>query len=82
MNLAAAQGRVIVSADTDFGALLAHRRASEPSVVLVRELVEVPPRDLVDVIVRHLDVLEAHLAAGAIAAFTASGVRVRGLPIR
>jgi predicted nuclease of predicted toxin-antitoxin system len=67
MNLAVAQGRVIVSADTDFGALLAHRRVREPSVVLVRELVEMPPRDLVDVIVRYLDVLEAHLAAGAIA---------------
>jgi predicted nuclease of predicted toxin-antitoxin system len=82
MNLAVAQGRVIVSADTDFGALLAHRRVREPSVVLVRDLVEMPPRDLVDVIVRYLDVLEDHLAAGAIAAFTAKGVRVRGLPIR
>ena len=80
--MAAALGRVIVSADTDFGALLAHHRATEPSVLLVREIVEMLPRDLVDVIVRHADVLEAPLAAGAIAAFTAKGVRVRGLPIR
>lgn len=82
MTRAAAQGRMIVSADTDFGALLAHHRATGPSVLLVREIVEMLPGELVDVIVRHLDVLEVHLAAGAIAAFTAKGVRVRGLPIR
>ena len=58
MTMAAAQGRMIVSADTDFGALLAHHRATGPSVLLVREIVEMPPRELVDVIVRHLDVLE------------------------
>jgi predicted nuclease of predicted toxin-antitoxin system len=80
--MAAAQGRIIVSADTDFGALLAHRRVKKPSVLLVRQLAELPPPELVDVIVRHLDVLQAHLEAGAVAAFTARGVRVPGLQIR
>jgi predicted nuclease of predicted toxin-antitoxin system len=82
MTMAAGQGRVIVSADTDFGALLAHRRAAEPSVLLVRELVEMSPQGLVRVVVGHLDILEDHLAAGAIAAFSDKGVRVRRLPIR
>jgi predicted nuclease of predicted toxin-antitoxin system len=33
--MAQSQGRVIVSADTDFGALIAQAKAVEPSVVLV-----------------------------------------------
>ncbi|MET9341601.1 DUF5615 family PIN-like protein [Nonomuraea sp. NPDC003804] len=32
MELAIVDGRTIISADTDFGALLAHARATEPSV--------------------------------------------------
>jgi hypothetical protein len=50
--------------------------------MLVRELLEMPPQGLVRVVVGHLDILEDHLAAGAIAAFTDKGVRVRRLPIR
>lgn len=82
VDLAVTQDRVIVSADTDFGALLAHRRASQPSVLLVREIADRRPAELVRMIVGQLDVLETHLAAGAIAAFTRKGVRVRRLPIR
>ncbi|WP_214109285.1 DUF5615 family PIN-like protein [Acrocarpospora catenulata] len=82
MTLAVADGRVIISADTDFGALLAQTRATEPSVILVRELLGLRPPDLVNIIIDHLDVLEPHLQAGAVAAFTTSGIRVRALPLR
>ncbi|MEV0144760.1 MULTISPECIES: DUF5615 family PIN-like protein [unclassified Nonomuraea] len=82
MELAVADSRTIISADTDFGALLAHARATEPSVILVRELVELRPPELVNVILANLEVLEQHLQTGAIAAFTPGGIRVRALPLR
>ncbi|MBO3751974.1 DUF5615 family PIN-like protein [Streptosporangiaceae bacterium NEAU-GS5] len=82
MALAVAGQRVIISADTDFGALLAQSRATEPSVILVRELLELRPPDLVNIIVANLDLLEPHLQTGAICAFTPAGIRVRALPLR
>ncbi|MGH3502830.1 MAG: DUF5615 family PIN-like protein, partial [Nocardioidaceae bacterium] len=82
IDLATTSGRVIISADTDFGAVLAHARAVKPSVILVRGITGLRPLDLVNVILGHLDVLEPHLQRGAIATFTTTGIRVRGLPLR
>jgi len=82
MELAMAHDMVILSADTDFGALLAQARTTRPSVILVREVVDLRPQDLVRVIIDQLDVLESHLQAGAIAAVTRTGIRVRPLPLR
>lgn len=82
MDLATASDRVIISADTDFGALLAHARAIKPSVILVREITGLRPLDLVNVILGHLDVLEPHFQRGAVATFTPAGIRVRALPLR
>ncbi|GAA0952765.1 DUF5615 family PIN-like protein [Nonomuraea longicatena] len=82
MELAVVDSRTIISADTDFDALLARARATEPSVILMRELVGLRPPDLVDIILANLEVLEQHLRTGAIAAFTTGGIRVRALPLR
>jgi predicted nuclease of predicted toxin-antitoxin system len=73
---------VIISADTDFGALLAHSRATQPSVILVRAIVDRRPPELAAIIIANLAVLEEHLKSGAIAAFTQSDIRVRALPLR
>jgi predicted nuclease of predicted toxin-antitoxin system len=80
--LAVADDRVIISADTDFGALLAYSRATQPSVILVRAIVDRRPPELAAIIIANLAVLEEHLKSGAIAAFTASDIRVRSLPLR
>ena len=73
--------RAIVSADTDFGALLAARRATRPSVLLVREIVELRPTELARRIDAQHHSLEPYLHTGAIVAFTPEGVRVRSLPL-
>ncbi|WP_157522068.1 DUF5615 family PIN-like protein [Herbidospora cretacea] len=82
MELAVYGGRVIVSADTDFGALLAYSRAAEPSGILVRELIGLRPPELVNIILANLEVLQEHLESGAVAAFSPNGIRVRALPLR
>ena len=46
MSIAQAQGRVVISADTDFGVLIAQARALKPSVVLVREFAALRPTEL------------------------------------
>ncbi|HUK67618.1 MAG TPA: DUF5615 family PIN-like protein [Streptosporangiaceae bacterium] len=82
MTLAADDAWVILSADTDFGALLAEARATSPSVILVREVMGLRPADLVSLVLAQLDVLAPHLEAGAIAAVTTTGIRVRTIPLR
>ncbi len=82
MELAAGGDRIVVSADTDFGALLAYARATRPSVILVREIVGLHPEALASVILAQLDTLEPHFETGAIAAITPTGIRVRTLPLR
>ncbi|MEX2486378.1 MAG: DUF5615 family PIN-like protein [Nitriliruptoraceae bacterium] len=81
IELALTDARTIVSADTDFGALLAATGATRPSIVLVREVVDRRPADLVALLVGCIEQLEAQLAAGAMVALTPSDARVRRLPL-
>jgi predicted nuclease of predicted toxin-antitoxin system len=50
-DAAARDGRVIVSADTDFGMILARRRTALPSVILFRHGAERIPERQVNLIV-------------------------------
>jgi predicted nuclease of predicted toxin-antitoxin system len=54
LTRAAAEGRVVVSADTDFGTLLAVQRASRPSVILFRGRVSRRPESLATLLLAHL----------------------------
>lgn len=82
LDLAAAEAQIVISADTDFGALLAQRRATAPSVLLVREVVTLRPPELAKLIIDYLEVLAPRLMSGAVATLTTTGVRVRALPLR
>jgi predicted nuclease of predicted toxin-antitoxin system len=81
LDRAATEDRVIVSADTDFGGLLAQRRATRPSVVLVRAIVAMPPAAMGERIIGQLAELSSHLSSGAIVALTRDQARVRRLPL-
>jgi predicted nuclease of predicted toxin-antitoxin system len=79
---ARADARVIVSADTDFGELLARTNADGPSVLLIRRQGQRRARQLAALILANLDEVAEDLNAGAVVVLDADRIRVRRLPIR
>ena len=82
LDRAIADERVIVSHDTDFGALLAFRRLSAPSFVLIRSSDPLTPDQHADMIIANLPAASDDLAAGAIVVFARGHLRSRRLPLR
>lgn len=73
--------RVLVSADTDFGALLAHSGAAFPSVLLMRRLTGRRAAEQAATILANLPAVSADLEAGAVVVLTDEWVRIRRLPM-
>lgn len=73
--------RVIVSADTDFGTILALREAALPSVILFRGATPKKPADQVKLLVANLAEIGPVLARGAVVVIEPQRIRVRMLPI-
>lgn len=81
LELAAAEDRVLISADTDFGTLLARSGASKPSVVLIRRAVGRRAAEQARLIIDNLPVVRDDLQGGAVVVLGEKTIRIRPLPI-
>lgn len=81
LSLALEQGRVVISIDTDFGALLAASSDRKPSVVLIRRKGGRTSERQLGLLRSNLPALESILSAGAIVVIEDGRIRIRPLPI-
>lgn len=75
------EARVLISADTDFGTLLAREKADRPSLLLIRRLVGRRAIEQAAVILANLESVPEDLDAGAVVVLTDDWIGVRRLPI-
>lgn len=73
--------RVLVSADTDFGGLLATNHDPGPSVVLVRRVANKRVEEMADILLANLPLVADDLDAGCVVVIGDNTMRVRRLPI-
>lgn len=78
---ASADGLVLITADSDFPMMLALRRATNPSVVLLRHVNELSPADQGSLLTANLPAVLDDLARGAIVSLSPRRMGVRRLPI-
>jgi len=76
------ENRVIVSADADFGTLLALRGESKPSVILYRRQTGYLPEKQVELLLENLERIQDSLEKGAVVVFEQERIRIRPLPIQ
>jgi predicted nuclease of predicted toxin-antitoxin system len=72
--------RIIVSADTDFAAILASQALSQPSFILFRDPNFLRAQDYADALLPALPTLESEVLAGCVAVFRSGRLRIRRLP--
>jgi predicted nuclease of predicted toxin-antitoxin system len=81
LERAGSEDRILISADSDFGMLLATSHRTKPSFVLFREPELIRAADIASAIFLNLPAIENELLAGCVATFRHGRVRVRSLPL-
>lgn len=74
--------RVVVSADADFGHILARTNANRPSVVFLRRQQGRRASQVAALIIANLDVIADDLLSGATVVIDDDRIRVRSLPMQ
>ncbi len=81
LQSAAKEERILLTADSDFGALLALGSLASPSVLLLRSADHLRPSEQAELIGANLPQIAEDLENGAIVSLARDRLRVRELPI-
>ena len=75
-------GRVLITADTDFGELLARSGDEAPSVLLLRRHDRRRSEAVAELMLANLDAIESDLSSGALVVFDGDRIRIQTLQIK
>ncbi|MCU0915918.1 MAG: DUF5615 family PIN-like protein [Planctomycetes bacterium] len=78
---AADEQRTVITADTDFGLLLARKRTRQPSVMLFHQSFSHRPTDQGEALLENLPELTSALERGSLVVLESRRIRIRTLPI-
>jgi predicted nuclease of predicted toxin-antitoxin system len=81
LNRARIEDRTLISADSDFGTILASTRAVRPSVIYIRRIQGRRVEQLSDLVVDNLDLVGEALTEGSLVVLGEGSARIRRLPI-